>query len=148
MRAKSVVLPVIVIGLLLGAGCKSSTGPEDEDDFVGTWRATKAEYTSVATPANKVDIIAAGSTLTLVLSTSTAVLTITDPGESPVVLNANWSASVDVLTLTWTSGSSGETQFDYTLDGDELTMTGGHMPFDFTPGVPEEAILDLILVRQ
>jgi len=147
MRIRSIVLAVMAVALLLGAGCKSSTAP-DEEGFVGTWRATKAEYTSVATPANKVDIIAAGSTLTLVLNTSTAVMTITDPGESPVVMNANWSASVDILTLTWTSGSSGETQFEYVLDGDELTMSGGHMPFDFTPGVPEEAILDLILVRQ
>lgn len=43
---------------------------------------------------------------------------------------------------------SGEAQFDFTLDGDHLAMAGGHMPFDFTSGNFEEAILSLELVRQ
>jgi hypothetical protein len=133
--------------LLAAAGCKSSTGPEDETSFIGTWHATKAEYVSVANSGTKADIIAQGSTLSLVFSSGSFVLTITDPGQDSEVFNGTWSASKDVMTLTWTSGLSGESQFDWLLDGNTMTLTGGHMPFDFTPGSPEEAILNLILVK-
>ena len=138
---------VLSVAVLAAAGCKSTTTPEVES-FVGTWAATKAEYESVANPGTKVDIITQGSTLTLVFTSNTCILTITDPGEAPFVANATWSASTDVLTFTWTSGLNGESQFDYLLDVDELRLDGGHMPFDFTAGSPEEAILSLILAKQ
>ncbi len=147
MLRKALIL-LAVTAVLGGAGCKSSTGPQDESDFIGTWSATKAEYVSIADSNTKADIVARGSTLTLVFASSTFVLTITDPGQGPEIFSGTWSASTDVMTLTWTSGMSGESQFDWSLDDDELTMTGGHMQFDFTPGSPEEAILNLILVHQ
>lgn len=145
---KSVVAVLIIAAVLVFAGCKSSTGPEDTESFLGTWNATKAEYTSAASSSTKVDIVAGGSTAVLVLNATTFTLTITDPGESPVVAGGTWSASTDVLTLTWTSGNSGTTQFDYTLSGDTLTLNDGHVLYDFTPGSPEEALLDLVLHRQ
>jgi hypothetical protein len=146
MKKTAFVLLVAVPFLVL-AGCKSSTGP-DADTIKGTWDATKAEYVSVANSSTKVDIIVQGSTVVLVFNSSTFSLTITDPGEAPWVANGTWSASIDTMTLTWTSGFSGESQFDFVLDGDELTLTGGHVPFEFTAGSPEEAILNLILVKQ
>lgn len=145
---KKILILFAAAAVLGAAGCKSSTGPEDETDFIGTWQATKAEYTSIANANTKADIVAQGSTLTLVFSSGTFALTITDPGQDAEVFNGTWSASMDVMTLTWTSGMSGESQFDWSLDGNELTLAGGHMPFDFTPGTFEEAILNLILVRQ
>ncbi len=143
---KRSVVFFVACGLLLGLGCKSSTAP-DPEGLKGTWRATLAEFTSLANSSTKTNIIAAGSTVTLVLNETTAVLTITDPGESPSVYTANWSSSIDVLTLTWTNGWNGEMQFDYLLNGNTLTLEGGHMPFDFTPGNPEEAILNMELTR-
>ncbi|MEN6559780.1 MAG: lipocalin family protein [Acidobacteriota bacterium] len=145
---KSVVAVLIIAAVLVSAGCKSSAGPEDTESFLGTWNATKAEYTSAANSSTKVDIVAGGSTAVLVLNATTFTLTITDPGESAVVAGGTWSASTDVLTLTWTSGNSGTTQFDYTLSGDNLTLNDGHVLYDFTPGSPEEALLDLVLHRQ
>jgi hypothetical protein len=145
---KSIALVLLAGGVLLGTtACKSATAP-DVDKFIGTWNATKAEYTSVANSNTKVDIIPQGSTFVLVFSASTFVLTITDPGQNPRIYSGTWSASVDMLTLTWTSGFSGESQFDFVLDGENLTLAGGHMSFEFTPGSPEEAILSLILNRQ
>jgi hypothetical protein len=146
MRKTALVL--IAAGAFLGAmGCKSSTGPA-VDSFIGTWRATKAEYVSIANPSTKNDIIAHASTLTLVFSANTFVMTITDPGTNPVISNGTWSASLDTLTLTWQTGYSGESQFDFALNGDNLTLTGGHLPCAFTPGNPEDATLNIILVRQ
>lgn len=147
MRKRSLVSFLIVAALALGGGCKSSTGPEDRDDFIGNWGATKAEFVSLADSNTKVDIVAQGSTVTLVFDATTAILTITDPVDGPTSYSATWAASTDVLTLTWTSGMFGESQFDFVLSGDHLTMEGGHMPFEFTPGNVEEALLNLTLVR-
>jgi hypothetical protein len=142
-------LVLFAVAAFLGtAGCKSSTSPEEAAGLVGTWRATKAEFVSSANSSKKVDIIAQGSTLTLALNASTFVMTITDPGESPQVRSGTWSSSTDVLTLVTSSGGSGESQFDFSLNGNQLTLTGGHTLFDFTVGNFEEAIMNLSLVRQ
>lgn len=147
MKRTGLVLCLAAAVLALG-GCKSNTGPEDPEGFLGTWNATKAEFTSVANSGTHVDIVAGGSTVVLLFNATTFTLTVTDPGESPVVSGGTWSASTDIMTLTWTSGSSGESQFEYTLSGDDLTLDNGHMQYDFTPGSPEEALLDLVLHRQ
>lgn len=144
--AKRLVFSFIIFSVALGLACKSNTAP-DADTLKGTWTATKAEFTSAADPATKADVVALGGTVVLVLNETTAVLTITKSGEAARVYNASWSASTDVLTLTWTSGSSGESQFDFVLDGDSLVLEGGHMPFDFTPGDFVEAILNMELTK-
>jgi hypothetical protein len=142
------VLVLLVAAALIGfSACKSSTAP-DADSFIGTWDATKAEFTSVANPTTKVDIIPEGWTLVLVFNASTFTMTIQEPGAAAWVGSGTWSNSMDTMTLTWTSGSSGESQFDFVLDGDHLTLEGGHMPFEFTAGNHEEAILNLNLTKR
>jgi hypothetical protein len=146
MRKTALVL-LVAVTFLGFTGCKSSTGP-DADSFVGTWDATKAEFTSVANSSTKVDIVAQGWTFVLVFNASTFTMTIQEPGEAAWVGSGTWSSSVDTMTLTWSSGMSGESQFDFALDGDRLTLEGGHMPFEFTAGNQEEAILNLILTKR
>ena len=65
MPRKALIL-LAAAAVLGAAGCKSSTGPADESDFVGTWDATKAELVSIADSNTKADIITQGSTFTLV----------------------------------------------------------------------------------
>jgi hypothetical protein len=137
-----VLAAIAVIG---AAGCKSGSGPEDEAGLIGTWRATQAEFVSAANSNTRVDIIAQGSTLTLLLETTNFTLTIDDPGADPNVTTGTWSASKDVLTLT-PSGASGNTQFDMTQSGNNLTLRGGHVQFAFDD-TSEEAILNMVLVR-
>ena len=146
MRRIALVL-LVVVAFMGFTGCKSSTAPE-ADSFIGTWDATKAEFTSVANSSTKVDIVAQGWTLVMVFNASTFTMTIQEPGEAAWVGNGTWASSVDTMTLTWTSGASGESQFDFVLDGDHLTLEGGHMPFEFTAGNHEEAILNLILTKR
>jgi hypothetical protein len=143
---EKVVFILVGLAILVAGGCKSATGP-DVQSLTGTWRATSAEYVSVANPSTKVDIITQGSTLILVLNASTYVLTITDPGASPEITNGTWSKSIDTLTLTPTGGSSNSV-FDLSLSGDQLTLTGGGAWFDFTAGNFEDAKLNLVLARQ
>lgn len=147
MRQWALILLAAVVFLSV-TGCKGSPTAPDPKTLVGTWNATKAEFVSLADSNKKTDIITQGSTVTLVLSTSTFVFTITDPGQAPEAGTGTWSVSSDTLTLTWSTGFFGESQFDFVLNGDRLTLTGGHVPHDFTVGNFEEAILNLTLARQ
>jgi hypothetical protein len=55
------------------------------------------------------------------------------------------------LTLTFTSGRSGNQQFDLNLNGDTLTLTGADTDYDFPNDVingPVPAKVNLILARQ
>lgn len=144
---KGLICAFIGLVALAGWGCKSNTGPEGEE-LTGTWNATMAEYVSVANTSIRTDIIANGSTLVLVLNTSTYTMTITDPGESPVVTNGSWSNSIDTLTLT-PSGGTSNMVFDLNMiDDNTIGLTGGGAWFDFTAGNFEDATLNLRLARQ
>jgi hypothetical protein len=122
----------------------SSTG----GGILGTWRATRAEYTSATNSALRVDIVGQGSSLTLALEATSFVLTITDPGEAPNVTNGSWRSSSDTITLT-PANMPFSWQFDMNLGGNTLTLTGGSVEFDFNAdGAYEQARLNLTLVRQ
>lgn len=133
------------------AGCGGSDNPSGSSSTDGgllaTWHATRAQYTSVANPGLSVDTVAQGSSLTLTLDATTFVLTITDPGEAPQVTNGTWTSTRDTITLT-PAGMSFSWQFDMSLNGNTLTMTGGSVEFDFNADDSfEQARLDLTLSR-
>lgn len=137
---KTTLLAPVVIAVFAAAGCGggSPAGPVYRP-LEGTWTATKAEYVSVADPVRTVDIVAQGSTVTLVLSESTFNLTIVDPGEAPEVTVGSWTASVATLTL---SPVGTTTPWVFTMDQgwDTMILSGAHVAFAFG-GSPEEAIL-------
>jgi hypothetical protein len=145
---------VIAAAAALWAGCGGGDGAfesptEATQTLVGTWRATKAEYTNRANSSQRVDIVASGSVLTLVLEAGGAFrLTIVDPGEPGNTVTGTWTASRDVLTIVQ-AGQSGQTQFDMAFSGNTLTLEGGHVLFDVNgDGVGEECELDMTLSRQ
>ena len=87
-------------------------------------------------------MVAQGTSLTLVLDSSSFVLTITDPGHTPRVTTGSWTSSRDTMTLT-PSGVSFSWVFDMNLSGSTLTLTGGSVEFDFNAdGSYEQAQLD------
>jgi hypothetical protein len=145
---------VAAAAALLVAGCGGSdsgftSATQATETLVGTWRATKAEFTSRGNSSLKVDIVARGSAVTLALEAGgTFRLTIVDPGQPGSVESGTWTASRDVLTIA-RSGQSGQTQFDMVLSGSALTLTGGHVLFDVNgDGAGEECVLDMALTRQ
>ena len=144
---KAVLIILAALVILVFGSCKdSSTGPSPQG-LTGTWQATKAEYVSVANPSTKVDIVAQGSTVTLVLDTSTFTLTITDPGKAPKVTTGTWTSTTDTMTLE-PSGMSGGWTFDMTLSGNTLTLSGANVLFDFGgTGTVQDAKLNLVLTR-
>ena len=143
--------------LLAAAALNGSCGGSDSgftnatqatETLVGSWRATKVEYTNRSNTTQKLDIVARGSTVTLVLEGGgTFRLTIADPGLAGNVVSGTWTATRDVLTIV-TTGQNGETQFDMTLSGSTLALNGGHVLFDVnSDGAGEECVLEMSLVR-
>lgn len=148
MRIISVVV-LVALGAVAGScgGSSSPTAPSVQT-LAGTWRATRAEFASATNASVKVEMISRGATLVLVLDQAgTFTQTFTAPGGPSEVTTGTWSASQDVLTLR--RGPSNTSQFDMTLSGTTLTLTGGSALFDVNgDDVDEEAKLSVTLVRQ
>jgi hypothetical protein len=128
----------------------SPTGPgSTPQGLAGTWKATRAEFVSQSNSSVRADVVTQGTTVVLALqSAGTYTFTLTDPGQSPNATNGTWGAGTDVLTLK-PAGMSFNIQFDMTQSGNNLTLNGGHVQFDFgADGSLEEAILNMALVRQ
>lgn len=138
------VVPV----LLVAAACDDGTGPSPAE-LEGTWTATRIEFVMAANAATRVDIVPLGGSATLVLSAGkTFQFTIINPGEAPFTASGTWSASVDVLTLTFSTGLQGTMEFDMSLNGNALTLSGGGSEYDFDDdGETEDARLNLGLTR-
>lgn len=149
MRNPILILSAVAAVLSTAACGLNPAGPHPKNITNITWSATKAEFTSVADANKKVDIIAQGGWLRVVFDEAGSfTLRISESGGAEEESAGDWSVSSDVMTWFWRSRYSGQTQFDYSLNGDTMTLTGGHIPFDFTPGTFEEATLNLILTNK
>jgi hypothetical protein len=133
----------------LSLACGDGGSAPNPDKFAGTWDATSYVFTNPSNTSQKVDVIALGATLVVVMDAGgTYEATLTMPSEAPEVTTGTWSASADVLTLKET-GIPGETQFDYHLTASTLTISGGHGEFDFNgDDVPDDARISGAFVRQ
>lgn len=144
------VLASLAVTLGCGGDGDGGNGPGPHG-LVGTWEATKVELVNAANPAQKVDLVAMGGTLTVELNTNqTCRLVTTFPGEPTETITGTWSGSSDVITIHYTGpGYSVTWQFDWSLAGNVLAMNGAHGDFDFDgDDVDEAAIINLVLVRQ
>ncbi len=147
VRARAVA---VALAAAVGAcGSDKGTGPAPSG-LAGVWRASKAEYVSAANSSTKVDVVALGGTLVLTLtSAGTFNVASTSPGEPAISWAGTYSASVDMISFNVTSGFAGTMEFDMTLNGNTLTLTGADSEFDFNgDDAPEEAKLNLVLARQ
>ena len=134
-------------GLVFGlVACSDSAAPAT-DDLVGTWNATAAEFVREADPSESVEIIAQGGSFRITLGANgTWSAIVTAPQITPDTSGGTWTASTDVLTLI-TTGQAGETQFDYVLSGTTITLTDGHVTWDYGNG-DEAARLNITATKQ
>jgi hypothetical protein len=143
---------VLALGFVLASvscGSDDGTGPPVEE-LAGNWLATRAEVVSVADPGNKVDLVTLGGSFTLTLSASgTFSGSSAAPGEPAENWTGTWTSGGDVLTMSFQSGLVGTWQFDMTLSGDVLTLTGADAEFDMDgDDTPDPVKLNLVLARQ
>jgi len=126
----------------------SPSGSTSPQGLEGTWKATKAEFVSAANSSKRTDVVAQGTTVTLALTGSSFVYTIADPGKPPNVTSGTWTSSRDTMALK-PNGVTWSWQFDMTQSGNNLTLNGASVEFDFAAnGVFEQAKLYMALVRQ
>jgi hypothetical protein len=146
MRKTAFCICASLIALLLGS-CKSPSGPSSET-LAGTWRATKAQYVKVADANVTVDVVAEGSSVSLVLATGTYTFTVNDTRVPQSVTTGSWTSSKDTLTLA-PAGTTFTIVFDMSLNGSTLTLNGGGVMFDFNFNETfEDATLNMGLAKQ
>jgi hypothetical protein len=150
--ARVLLFVAAVIAAACGGGSDNGTpsvSPSTQATLTGSWKATRAEFVSASNSSVRVEIVAQGTTLTLVLdSAGTYTQKIVDPAQAGQTTTGTWSASQDTLTLK-PAGITGNIQFDMTLNGATLTLTGGHVSFDVNgDGRDEESLANFIMARQ
>ncbi len=146
MRVVACLILVVSVAAACGGG-SSTTGPSPT--LAGTWNATRAEFVSASNSSLRMEVVALGTAIVVTLdSAGTYTLRTTAPGTAPEIETGTWSASSDLLTLRAT-GQTGESQFNMTLSGSTLALSGGHRLFDINnDNVDEETILSMTLSRQ
>jgi hypothetical protein len=153
-----VILMVPVAAACGGSGGGSSnsvtTSPSTVATVAGTWKATRAEFVSLANSSQRVELVSQGTSLTLALDaggTYTQKIVsqkVIDPGQAGQTTTGTWTASQDVLQLQ-PAGMSWNIQFSMTLSGNTLALSGGHVAFDVNAdGKEEETLASLTLARQ
>jgi len=135
----------VATGTFVGVPCPG----QPSDAFEGTWEATKVEYTSVANPATKVDLIALGGSYSVALDDNGSFqASLRSPGETvPVLASGAWSVEGSTFTLAPNAGSP--LVFSYTLSGTTLTVAGASDVYDFNGDqVVEAATLGGVFVKR
>lgn len=148
------VVALVAAAVLSGAcgssdgGSGSPTGPSGST-LAGTWKATRAEFVGVANPSQRVEVVALGVSVTLVLTSGgTFTLTIVEPGVPPEVTNGSWTSSSDTLRMT-PGGMSWSWEFDMNLSGSTLALSNATFEFDVNgDDRDDQTKLSMTLVRQ
>ena len=148
MRRKCLLPILFVLPFATACGDDDPAGPP-ADDLTGTWTATSLELVSVANANTRVDLITFGYTCTLTLEEDgDFFITVVDPEIGNIGGSGHWS-STDVLTMEFLEGQFGVTwEFDISLTGVTLRLTGADAEYDFDDnGTEDAARLNLTLVR-
>jgi hypothetical protein len=148
MLRKCFLLPLFLLPFATACGDDDPAGPS-VDDVTGTWTATSLQLVSVANSNTRVDLITFGYTCTLILEQDgDFFITVVDPELGNIGGSGNWS-STDVLTMEFLEGQFDVTwEFDITLTGNTLRLTGADAEYDFDDdGTEDAAKLNLTLVR-
>ena len=138
---------VLLIAVLGGCGKDKEVGPKPSE-ITGTWHATKVEYVNKAAPGTRVDLIAAGDTLTLAINADHTIVQVLTPlGGSPDTTTGTWELSTDLFKM-FPTGLPFSWSWDASLSGNTLTLLGADMEYDFnSDSVPEQADQNMTLVR-
>ena len=146
---RSLGILAVAATVLAAGSCGSPSGapPPDNPAIAGTWIATSAKYVSVADPNKSVDLVAQGSTVTLVMDETAFNLSIQTPGQNPTVYVGTWAQTYNGIELTPQGATSPWVFTAATLGYQTLSLGGAHVTHDFGSG-PEDAIFSLELYAQ
>jgi hypothetical protein len=141
-RVLVLLLGLLFLGICIGCGGDDTAGPSPAS-VVGTWQASKVEYVRQSPPMS-VDLIGLGGSAELVLDADHSfIYTMTEAGQSPDVTTGTWQLGGEVMTVS-PDGLSFSWQFEASLSGGTLKLTGADSEFDFDgDDVPDAAKMNL-----
>jgi hypothetical protein len=148
MSRRYVTLLALLVPFFAACGDDDPAGPSSVD-LAGNWTVTQIELVSVANANVSVDLMDEGVTADLVLEADgDFFLNVTDPVEGLETFTGHWTYT-DVLTMEHLGGQFvGEWQFNVSLTGDTVRLTGADAEFDFDGNdVEEPAKLNLTATR-
>ena len=143
MRHTTIAMAGLVLAMA-GAGCGGG-GDKIEapstQTFARTWHLTKCEYVNVANTSQKVDLIASGWVIDLIVSDNmTYLFSATPPGGTVHTSGGTWSVSGSMVNFT-PDGSSYSWQFTAQVTETTMTLSGADAEYDFNnDGTPDAAI--------
>lgn len=146
---------VLVLSVLVFAGCEDDATGVEIADLAGDWTATQFEYTDNSIPALSLDAISdAGGTVTLSVAESgafTGTLSIpgltVDPSTGATItvpIGGTFSISGDTLSIDFNAATEGLGLFGdfdatFELNGDTLTFVNEDSSFDFPDAIEQGA---------
>jgi hypothetical protein len=129
-HARSSALAALAALALTACGHDNPAGPK-ASDITGTWTATKVEYVSKAAPATRVDLIASGGQGTMTIGSDKQFrFVLRKAGMSPDTTTGVWRLNGDIFEVTPT-GMPFSWEWDASLSGNTLVLTGADMEYDF-----------------
>ena len=155
MKISNIMVILVIMAVALsGIHCKKSedpTGPE-EANFDGTWVAnsatagTKMIYDASETnPLLVADVVPLGATLSITVVANNFSLILVEPGEDPFVDTGDFLVEDNNITLTSEDPEGEVLSFQFTLEGNMLTLRADDV---FFPGLEDTpAKLTVILKR-
>jgi len=138
-RASALVLLVWLVTLLSACGDDGTTFPNPAE-LPGVWEAIESEFVQVAPPRQRVDLVALGGSVVLVLwPDRTFTLALTGPdAHAPWEREGVWIPDEDVLRLEYQEGGTGVNEFDMDWRDGVLRLRGGDSLYQFDVDAPPE----------
>jgi hypothetical protein len=142
---------VVVIALVLGCGKEEPTRPREITlaELVGTWTATKIEFTNKANSNQKIDAIQLGWKYTLTINAngeyaeSLSFVSGARTTTGPVTIQGNNT----ILPSVFSADFGDDMSFAVTLSGNALTLTGDSA-FDFDNNETDEPAKVVIVLQK
>jgi hypothetical protein len=140
---------MLVVGLLAPAGCGDEQDALRAENLIGTWTATRLEFTGTASPHVKVDVIQEGGAFAITFFTDYRYESSLSRWnlDEPRARTGSWELADGALLLIELAPAS-TMNFDAELSGESLTLTKGLVEYDFLGhGIFEAATLVAVLAR-
>lgn len=132
---------LVAAGLVAAGACGGGDGGNGPSaaEITGTWNLTKMLYVNVANQQQSIDLVAQGGTGDLVIDPNKSyTLTLTLPGQAPLIETGAWDLSGDIFSATPT-GMPFSWDFDVTVTATTLRLAGADVEFDIDDDGTDEA---------
>lgn len=143
---RAAILPLLLVALA-GCGKDNTVGPKPTQ-VVGVWRATMVQFVNKSDPNQRVELISAGDTVTVVIGGDQVYTYLHAPHSgSPDTTTGVWRLDGDLFRVTPT-GMPFEWVWDVSYSGGTLSLKNADMEYDVNDdGAREMTKQTMVLVH-